>query len=712
MGVTVTYVDKQKNKKTLLPELTSYILPDSGKLIIREIASSHIYINGDSYEVENKARDIDIKDYSLEIEVDGSFYSVRVLCGQCRDETKFDYNTLRTAFSNNLVQGRMDENILFSAISEDLDTLKISLCTFNRKFESITKDYDVVTMDECTNQLPHIFQKPKQHLKQINEIRPAAVVSRIGQESIRHLASHSEHWKGIKASGLVPERLLARTLEDDFAIYENVAVKSLVDQLYKEMKALNEENIDCSMQMDVDDEHAVSGEQKTYFHARDILLKGMDDESVAYNQMLLEDQREHIANILEKLSKCRSTPLYRTLKRQKPIRGKLKKTNIFMMDKYYKFAYELSELMLNRQEVKPYEAVQDITGEYALFCKILFIFALRHFNYELSDPADEVFEGEKLLSTTYNFEKWHIILSDYDIAPLDINGFCFKMCVDNPIEVNCEPIDINAAIVSRFSDVRATGNKLVFERSWNDQEQEELIRELKKTWPKNKTTWPADFKMKLVAAFHNANTESRRCLMLPWKYVIPDNIEEISQLKSILLDKLKNESFDMIYFLTASRPNEFINIEDQTVLNGLLTYGKANEDTGQKKSQYGILPIGLGDINSYRRYTKILLDHMIALDHKRDVCPICGGKLFVGKGEQNNIFGCHTCGFEIVDTQCSSCKSRFPYTRYILPKTTSVKIDNPGFRVMARENKLGFKNITAVRLEAGTIHPICPHCGK
>ena len=179
-----------------------------------------------------------------------------------------------------------------------------------------------------------------------------------------------------------------------------------------------------------------------------------------------------------------------------------------------------------------------------------------------------------------------------------------------------------------------------------------------------------------------------------------------------MLFRSKGETFDMVYILTASRPNEFANIEDQTVLNGLLTYGKANKTTGQRESCYGILPIGLGDINSYRRYTKILLDHMIALDHERDVCPICGDKFFVGKGEQNNIFGCHTCGFEIIDTQCSNCKSKYPYTRYILPKTTDVKIDNPGFRVMARENELGFKNITAVRLEEGTIHPICPHCGK
>ena len=34
MAMTVTYVDRQKNRKILLPELTSYVLPDSGKLMI------------------------------------------------------------------------------------------------------------------------------------------------------------------------------------------------------------------------------------------------------------------------------------------------------------------------------------------------------------------------------------------------------------------------------------------------------------------------------------------------------------------------------------------------------------------------------------------------------------------------------------------------------------------------------------------------------
>ena len=712
MGVTLFYVDRQKNKRELSAGLTSYILPDSGKILVRDMASSHIYINGDSYEVKKGSFEIVIHDSPLEIEADGMTFDVRVLCQQYRDETKFDYNTLRAAFNNNLVQNGMDEDILFSAIEEDIDSLKLSLCTFNRKFESITKDYDVAAMEECADYLPHIFQKPKQHLKQINEIRPAAVVSRIGQESIRHLASHSEHWKGIKASGLVPERLLARTLEDDFAIYEYVAVKSLVDQLYREMKALSEENIDCSMQMDIDDGHAVSGEQKTYFHARDLLLRGMDDDSVAYNQMLLEEQREHIVQILDKLSKCRSTPLYRILRRQKPIRGRLKKTNIFMMDKYYKQAYRLSELMLNRQEVNPYEAVEDITGEYELFCKILFIFALRYFNFSISEPGADIFHGEALQNLVYDFKKWHVEISEHEITDLGINGFTVEMYVDAPVEVACSPITLNENVVSRFQGVRVNGDKLIFERMWDEQKRDELVKALKVTWPGNKSNWPSELRMKIEAAFSNANQETRRCLMLPWKYLFPNNIEEVSQLLQILQKKTPYEKFDMVYILTASRPNELTNIEDPIILNRMISYGKANAAIGAENTKIGIIPIGLGDINSYRRYTKILLDHMIALDHDKDTCPICGDKLNRGKGNQNNIFSCHTCGFEIVETQCSNCGKKYMYSRYALPKTTAVNVDNLGFKIMARENEFGFKNITDVYIEDGTIHPKCPYCGQ
>lgn len=712
--MTVTYVDRQKNRIVLSPEVTCYVLPESGVICIRDIEAKILYINGDAYEVKDGARDIEVKCTSMDLDVDDQTYSIRVLCREYKDETKFDYNALGIAFNNNLVQNAMDEDILFSAIEEDSDDLKMSLCTFNRKFDSITKDFDIEAMADCVDHFPHIFQKPKQHLKQINEIRPAAVVSRIGQESISHLASHSEHWKGIKASGLVPERLLARTLEDDYAIYENVAVKSLVDQLYREMKKLSEENIDCSMQMNIDDGHTVSGEQKTYFHARDLLMKGMDDDSVAYNQLVLEDQREKITRILDRLSKCRSTPLYRTLKRQKKITGKLKKTNIFMMDKYYKYAYQLSELMLNRQEVTPYDTVQDIEGEYTLFCKILFIFALRYFQYESDIPEADVFVGEKLEDISYSYDKWHIDIREKRIDVLDVDGFEFEMGIDAPIELNCGSIEVSSTVaLDHFLDVKVKDGNLVFNRVLNDKEQDNVIKALKVAWPSNKQkAWASELKTKMFATFSNTTIESRKCLFVPWKYLLPDNIEEVKQvlgqIKSILG---KEDKYDMIYLLTASRPNELTHIEEVSVLNSLLSYGKASEEKGLNADRFGVIPIGLGDINSYRRYTKILLDQMLTLDHEHDVCPICHGDMTSGKGNQDNISKCHSCGFQIIKTKCSSCGKEYKFTRYSLPKTTAIDSDNPGFRIISDENAFGFKNITDAFIEDGVIHPICPHCG-
>lgn len=712
--MVVTYVSRQNEKKILSSEVTSYILPCSGSIVIKEASEPLVYMNGDSFEVRNGGITIPIETKSIELEVDGKTFDIHVLCRDSKDEVKFDYNALGIAFQNNLDSGKMDEDILFSAIEEDLDELKIPLCTFNRKFESITKDYDVEAMAECVSKLPHIFNKPKQHLKQVNEVRPAAVVSRIGQESISHLASHSEHWKGIKASGLVPERLLARSLEDDYAIYENLAVKTMVDKLYRDMKSLSEENIDCGMQMDVDDGHAVGGEQKTYFHARDVLLKGMDDDTVAYNQLILEEQRSYIKQILEKLGKCRSTPLYRTLKRAKPVYGKLKKTNIFMMDKYYKYAYELWGLMENRQEVSPYEAVQDIGGEYDLFCKILFVFALKYFHFELDDELADVFSDQNFEEVKYSFDKWHLSIENKIQDKINVNGFSITMFMDNPITVQLGVIDVEESIVDRYPGVILCNNDLVFELPLSDKEQEDFIKAVKISWPNNKQkSWHAELKQKMIAAFQNAHVETKRVQFVPWKYVLPDNLEDVNQTLNQIKSNVDISDYDMTYILTATRPNEFSNIEDAKTLGSLLHYGKANEKLGLIKSKIGVIPIGLNDINSYRRYTKILLDMMIALDHKREICPICGDQLNVGQGEQNNIASCHTCGFQIINTKCSECSSEYAFTRYVLPKTTTeTDSDNPGFKIIAKEHQFGFKNITDAFIEEGQIHPICPCCGK
>ena len=711
--MTVTFVSKNNKKQVLLPDQTNYLLPFSGRIFIRDISSSLVFVNGDAYPIENRGKVLSVEDHSLEVAVDGTYYTVRVLCRELSRETKFDYNVLLTSFQNNLVKGSLDEEILFNAFEEDDDMLRITLCTFNRKFESITRELNVETVADCVKKFPHIFQKPKQHLKQVNEVRPAAVVSRIGQESISHLASHSEHWKGIKVSGLVPERLLARILEDDYAIYENRAVKTLVDKLYKKMKALNNDNLDCSMQMEMDDGHSLSSEQKSYFHAREILMRGMNDDSIILNQMLLDDQRKTIEHILEKLSQCRSTPLYRTLKRQKPITGRLKKTNIFMMDKYYKEAYRLWELLNQKQEFSVYDEIQDIGAGYVIFCKILFVFALRYFSFKPDQETDTIMTEGRFETSGYHFKDWRLNIKNKYISDIDVDAFHISVWKEYPIIVDIKGYGVTKEKIRDFQGIKIDGDTLVCFKRMNDAEQETLINKLKPAWPSNKAKHMAsEFKQKISAAISNYENDYHNVLMIPWKFPLPDNIEEARQALQQLKEKLPVKENEKAFILTISRPNEFTSIKDPATLNQMLSYGWADEKTGVIQSNYGVLPICLGDINSYRRYTKVLLEQMIASDKKHETCPICGSAMSSGHGKNNNLKECWSCGFQIIDTRCGNCGKEYTFTRYVPPKVSAMKSDLPGFETIFRENELGYKNITAAYIENGQINPVCPCCGR
>ena len=84
-------------------------------------------------------------------------------------------------------------------------------------------------IEEALKDFKAICEKPKSHLKAVNEVRPIDTVKRVGYESIPYLASHSEDWLARTASGLKPARLFSRVEDDDYQIYENRVVKTLVD---------------------------------------------------------------------------------------------------------------------------------------------------------------------------------------------------------------------------------------------------------------------------------------------------------------------------------------------------------------------------------------------------------------------------------------------------------------------------------------------------
>lgn len=706
----VTYVNDRDQKQKISDDATAYVLPFSGIIMILDIASPFAYVNGDAVKVENGKVSVEIQEKSLAIEADETKYNICVLCSAWSPTLLLDYNSFGRTVENNSIDDGMDQEILFSAIEdENSEELHISLCTFSRSYENITsREFDIDKALDYTQRLPHVFYKPKQHLKQVNEIRPAAVASRIGQESIRYLASHSEHWKGIKANGLIPERLLARVLEEDLAIYENKAAKTLVDEFMRTVTRLRLETMDCQLQINMDDSHSVSSEQKSYFKAKDALLKGLDDEDLYIQQEILAEQTEKLSEILDLLSECKSTQLYRALRRSAPIRGKLKQTNIFMKDKYYKYVYRLWNLLDGANKVGIEEIAKPIEDEYDIFCRVLLLFALRYYNFQAEDEQQDVMYKGKLADSVYRFGNWKAKVYEEDA------GFVLEMSKYNEIQVDLQQFEIADNLLNNvLPGVWYKNGILSVDHALNDKEQETLVSEARVCWPKNKQkTYASEMKQRMYAEFFNYSTTSHKILFVPWKYCLPDNVEQIKETLKIVQSEIPMDCYDECFILTISRPNEVTGIDDASVLQQLLNYGDANEDKGLKQSKIGVIPISLSDINSYRRYTKIFLRHMVALDDARDICPICGQKLY----QNGNTYECRNtyCQFELIETKCPKCKEKYVFSRYPLSKLAVTKrVDSIGFKMLYEENRLAFKNITEAVIDekAEKLIPICPHCG-
>lgn len=90
----------------------------------------------------------------------------------------------------------------------------------------------VKAIDECIPHLDKIIKNPRNFIKEQGEVVLAALAKRVGPSSISHLASHTQYIRKINNDGSIqPEKILAVNTEEDFQIYENRFVMSLVNKL-------------------------------------------------------------------------------------------------------------------------------------------------------------------------------------------------------------------------------------------------------------------------------------------------------------------------------------------------------------------------------------------------------------------------------------------------------------------------------------------------
>ena len=346
--------------------------------------------------------------------------------------------------------------------------------TFTKKYNNITYlefDYHVVhnltlfaidfdfdfdklkyVTDRINRVLPsikRIFSKPVLHLKENEEILPVESIKRINNDTLHHVAIHSELWDDITDSGIKPLKLLTKTYTDNYGIYENLVFCKTVDDvlhyLRTNIKSLKNFNyLSHTMEFDLLERF----NHLNYFLALGKLHTGYIRNFDKY-YLTSKNCLSQLSNIYDSILPRLKKPVYRKNK-NRPKKIKIKKTNILSMHKDYKEIYTLERFLTSNNIKAPIDFTKEnymnYYDNYYNYCNILSIFSLGHFNYKCA-------ENQKLnysdINVSFYYKNWIVVLSSGKVDSHKYISFSFKkdmeykiILVPSIIEDNEKVIDI------------------------------------------------------------------------------------------------------------------------------------------------------------------------------------------------------------------------------------------------------------------------------
>lgn len=259
---------------------------------------------------------------------------------------------------------------------------------------ALPEDFDFEAFDEILNKIiaalpaiKRIFAKPVTHIKNYAAVLPVEVVRSINSQTISYAAVHSELWEDITEEGLKPRKLLTQDHQDNYITYENLVLVDLVDKILsfvgkssRFFKRALYASQDLSFNLLERENHL------SYFLAIGKLhagyARGRDEFCVAAELRL-----DRLLFIERTLKARLNSPVY------KRCRGKcgtltLKKTNVFRMHKDYHRIYVLLKWLLDEdrhQATLEGRGVLTSAEGYLLYCSLLSLFAIGHFNFVFDD---------------------------------------------------------------------------------------------------------------------------------------------------------------------------------------------------------------------------------------------------------------------------------------------------------------------------------------
>lgn len=266
-------------------------------------------------------------------------------------------------------------------------------------------------IDKIISAMPaikRIFAQPFIHLIENDIILPVEAVRIINNNTINHIASHAELWSDIKENNeIMPRKLLSRTYQDNYGIYENLVFCDVIDEIFVFVRnniRFLKEMIYTNQTIEINLLDRLN--HLNYFLALGKLHTGYSRNFDAYYAIAKRclNKMQFIENtIVPRLHR----PVYAKNKLRKK-HVKLRKTNILSMHKEYKQIYKLAKFF-ETQSVKVVDNIDPdiykLQKDYFYFVEMLTIFSITHFNFVCDEQAMVNFDK---LNLNFKFKSWSL----------------------------------------------------------------------------------------------------------------------------------------------------------------------------------------------------------------------------------------------------------------------------------------------------------------
>ncbi len=125
------------------------------------------------------------------------------------------------------------DNVFYDAMENCIDTGENKYSLFNRYFEKKIDLKWVEEIEACIIPLDNIMRVPRKFIVQEEEIVPIERARKITNESIRHLAQHTNMIAKVEGDDVTPNQILNVFREESFEVYENRFVYTLMQNLIR-----------------------------------------------------------------------------------------------------------------------------------------------------------------------------------------------------------------------------------------------------------------------------------------------------------------------------------------------------------------------------------------------------------------------------------------------------------------------------------------------